>query len=107
MDIKNLVSVIVNWEDDSHASIYLVPKVDLKKFVIAQVKLHFEPGVNPHNGNSTKRISSIWFSELELHGPYWWSTPDLGVNYDPAGAKVIPLNGGMACAWTKQHGLKV
>lgn len=61
----------------------------LDTFVEACKRLHFKPGVNPANGNETARIWRIRVSHLMAHGPYWWSTPNLGQNGQPGGALII------------------
>lgn len=58
-------------------------------FVEASKRLHFNPGVNPATGVETSRIWRIRSSTLMAHGPYWWSTPNLGDNGQPDGALII------------------
>lgn len=53
------------------------------------LELHFEPGINPHEGYRVIRAHGISLSVLIERGPYWWSTPGLQKNYDPAGAAIL------------------
>jgi hypothetical protein len=53
------------------------------------VRLHHDPGVNPHNGRKTRRIWKITVVELEWLGPFWWSTPDLQKNNAATGVPVL------------------
>lgn len=68
---------------------YLIPTNEVEKFIEASKQLHFNPGRNPHNGRKTRRIWRITVAELDLHGPFWWTTPNLRENYDPVGAHTI------------------
>lgn len=86
-EIADVRQVTIYFYDGSHQ--FLIHKDGIEAFVEAQVKLHFEPGVNPHNQNKTKKIWKITSSELSYDGPFWWSTPDLMKNGDPAGVKIL------------------
>lgn len=68
---------------------YLVPLSEVGRFVEASKRLHFRPGVNPHNGGETSKIWKITSAALELRGPFWWTVPDLQKNGDPAGARIV------------------
>jgi hypothetical protein len=70
---------------------YIMHKDHVARFVEASVKLHHTPGINPANKNTTAPIWRI--TSAPLHGSsYWWTTPSLKGNDDPAGATVV--NGG-------------
>lgn len=71
------------------ANTYLVHKDHVDRFVVASKRLHFKPGKNPHNGEGASKIYQITVAALEPGGPFWWSTPDLQNNGDPAGAQII------------------
>lgn len=60
--------------------------LDALHLVNASLELHYDPGVNPHNGKSAAPVWKITVSQLRKDGPYWWSTPGLQHNYDPNGA---------------------
>lgn len=68
---------------------YLIPEREVAKFVEATKRLHFDPGVNPHNRQQTRKIWKITVARLQLMGPFWWTTPNLQENDDPAGAHTI------------------
>ena len=68
---------------------HIVKTTDLAKFIEASQRLHYEPGINPHNGKVTARLSCIEVSKLVSGGPYWWSTPSLKENGDPDGVEVF------------------
>lgn len=53
------------------------------------LELHFEPGINPHEGYHVAGAHGISLSVLNEKGPYWWSTPGLLRNDDPAGAPIL------------------
>ena len=86
-EIADIRKVTVYYFDSSDS--HLVHKDGVEAFIEAQVKLHFEPGVNPHNQKPTKKIWKITASALTWDGPFWWSTPDLMNNGDPAGVKIL------------------
>ena len=68
---------------------HIVLASQLDAIIEASKRLHFEPGVNPANGNQNSRIWRLRVAELNAYGPYWWSTPDLGRNGDPDGALIF------------------
>lgn len=92
LKLSQIRRVTLHWRDggpfDAPTS-YLIPASEVDRFVEASKRLHFKPGKNPHNGGKTKRIWRITVAELELHGPFWWTTPDLMENGDPAGAHTL------------------
>lgn len=72
-----------------HPSSYLIPAAEVDRFVEASKRLHWRPGRNPHNNEEAAKVWRITVAELELKGPFWWTTPDLQSNGDPAGARII------------------
>lgn len=68
---------------------HMVPTLDLSAFVEASKRLHHSPGINPHNGGETAKVWKITSRPMRIDGPYWWSTPDLGDNGNPAGARIL------------------
>jgi hypothetical protein len=55
----------------------LVPAADVPLLVEALVKLHHDPGVNPHNGNKTARLVRVRVGTPSLGDGYWWTGPTL------------------------------
>ncbi|WP_293811819.1 hypothetical protein [uncultured Bosea sp.] len=68
---------------------YWVPSSEVTAFAQACRRLHHTPGVNPHSGKDTIKIWQITSRSMSVAGPFWWSTPDLQSNGDPAGARII------------------
>lgn len=75
-------------------SSYLVLESEVERFVEACKRLHYKPGVNPHNGAQTAKLWKISVGPLEFNGPYWWTVPSLARNDDPDGARIIDCYGG-------------
>lgn len=67
---------------------YIMHKDHVARFVEASVKLHHTPGINPANKEPTARIWRITSAPLHGHS-YWWTTPSLKGNDDPAGAVIV------------------
>lgn len=77
--LSELAEVTVSYET-SQPSKYIVPVADLDLFFAATIKLHYAPGVNPHNGNKTTRACRIEARALEVDNDYlWWADPLLAV----------------------------
>lgn len=72
-----------------HSSEYFVPEQEAAKFIEASKRLHYAPGINPHNNQPTSKIWRIRKIEMAITGPHWWATPELNRNEDPAGARTI------------------
>lgn len=87
--LSDIRKVTLQWQRGGPPTSYLIHKDEVPAFVEASKRLHFDPGVNPATGGRTARIWQIIVAPLEFTGPYWWSTPDLGRNEDPAGARII------------------
>lgn len=66
-----------------------VPENEVDRFVTACIRLHHTPGINPHTGGQARKIWKIVAHDMEVRGPFWWSTPDLQENYDPNGARIV------------------
>jgi hypothetical protein len=75
----------------SYPESYLIPTAEVPRFVDASKRLHWKPGENPHNGDDAARIWRITVATLGARGPYWWTTPDLQNNDDPAGARIFDI----------------
>lgn len=88
VDASDLRVVSLDFHSGSTTE-HIVLSAHVDRLVAASKRLHFRPGVNPHNGNETSRIWRIRVSELRANGPYWWATPNLNENGDPAGAFII------------------
>lgn len=71
----------------------------LDRMLRATLQLHYEPGRNPHNNVKTSEARRIAIctqqgniktgANAKGEGPYWWSTPGLMDNGDPAGALIF------------------
>jgi hypothetical protein len=96
VDISQLRQVCVYYQGyqqgyqpaqlEPHSSTIILLSDHVGRFAEATVKLHWDPGVNPHNGNQTAVLGAMTVHELWQSGPYWHTTPDLQNNNDPAGA---------------------
>jgi len=80
--------VLVRLHFPASSQEHIMQRSDVKKFVEASLKLHFEPGINPHNKVKTTKIWMITQDSLKSLGRFWWSTPDLMKNEDPNGAEI-------------------
>lgn len=77
LDMLRWVMVQDENYDILHDRIMMVDQLD--EYVDAMVRLHHDPGINPHNGNETARIKRISATPLRVNGPHWHTTPNLGV----------------------------
>lgn len=109
--VNKLRKVILKFEGGK-TSEHLVLEGDVDKFVDASIRLHHDPGVNPHNAKKAARVETICVSRLRASGPFWWSTPDLKKNSDPSGAVIFrwqpdhcafPRVGSQACAYCEPY----
>lgn len=55
---------------------FTVPRSEVDSFITAHMRLHVNPGINPHNGVETHRIDRIRSAPMLLEG-YWWTSPTL------------------------------
>jgi hypothetical protein len=72
---------------------------DVPRFVEATVALHAGPAQNPHNDAPTQRIIGIRVSALVATGPYWWTTPGLGLAASEPGAQILDASGEPSLVW--------
>ena len=92
ISLKDLARVFVTSDSRTRStSAFMVPVADLDLFFEAQIKLHHEPGINPHNYVKTVPICKIEAYSMALESEsYWWAKPGLGVEGEPtAGARVV------------------
>ena len=66
-----------------------IPESEVARFVTACIRLHHTPGINPHTGGEARKIWKIVAHDMNVRGPFWWSTPDLQKNGDPNGARIV------------------
>lgn len=88
MQLQDLVTVRMYYVDGSHVD-RIIQYADVDRMVEAISKLHGIPGVNPHTGVKTKPVKCVSVFSMKFVGPFWWTTPDLESNYDPAGVKIF------------------
>lgn len=55
----------------------LVPAGEVDLLVAALVRLHFDPGVNPHNGRPAAKLFQVRVATPSLNGGFWWTGPSL------------------------------
>ena len=55
----------------------LVPADEVELLVEALLKLHHEPGVNPHNGRKATALVRLAIGTPRLGPGFWWSGPTL------------------------------
>lgn len=82
--IANLRKVTIYWEPmgkESTPAVFFVHKKHVDRFVKAAIRLHVDPGINPHSGGTTVRVVRIKVASPDP-GFYWWATPDLMNNHD-------------------------
>lgn len=91
MLISDIRKVTLFYIDGTPAS-FFVPAAEVDRFVEASKRLHWKPGCNPHNGSKTAQAYQITVATMGLRGPFWWTTPDLQNNCDPAGARIIDVD---------------
>lgn len=86
----------ISWRYDDGDFSYEIVYVDhVDRLVQAIKELHYNPGVNPHNGKQTAQVVAIYVGEPQLDGPYWWATPGLQDSYDFE-------HGAMTLSWKSQ-----
>lgn len=73
LDEKN-----INPYPDSNDKVYFVKSKHLRNFLLAFIKLHHTPGINPYNGNVTAKLSYLSICKFRLSEGYWWTSPTLG-----------------------------
>lgn len=80
-------NVVLIFENNSRSE-YIIREDELETFLKASIKLHYSPGLNPHNKKRTAILTSIKIGSLVPTGPFWWSTANLKENNNPGGAKI-------------------
>lgn len=92
LKLSDFRKIEVYYVGSSPAS-YLLHVDDIDKFVKATVKLHFKPGINPHQTDKrARKCAKIWKIEVQklgFKGPYWWTMPNLGCNDETDGARIL------------------
>jgi hypothetical protein len=73
----------------------VVPAAEVPLLVEALVKLHHDPGVNPHSGRRTARLVRVRVGTPELQPGYWWTGPTL----QDAGARARLVAWRFETAW--------
>jgi len=79
-----LIKIITRYESDTDNSIcqnntdrvYFVSKKDVDNMITATFRLHYEPGINPHNNKKADKIKMLKI-ELPTKHSYWWTSADL------------------------------
>jgi len=92
LKVSDLRLVTLYWQNGGANSTHIVPASDVERLKEATVRLHHTPGVNPANGGETRKVWLITSEGMTFEGPYWWSTPSLESNGDPAGARLLRGN---------------
>ncbi len=88
LEAKDLRLMKLFFIDDSMVH-RIVHYKDVQKLVQATLSLHYDPGVNPHNGKKTLRLERITLWKLRMTGPYWWSYPYLRVDSGTQGVEIF------------------
>jgi hypothetical protein len=88
-DISEYQIVQVSSRDGVTPREYLIHRDEADRFVAATVQLHGPGCVNPYSGNATTPVDLIAVGDVVPIGPFWWTTPDLLRNHDPAGARIF------------------
>jgi len=78
VNAADLRIVSLDWKNGGTTE-HIVIAAQLDVFIEACKRLHFNPGVNPHNGAETAHIWRLRVAEMRAYGPYWWARPQLGV----------------------------
>lgn len=93
LKLSDIRKVEVHWVEGRPSTSYLIHVDEIDKFVEATKRLHFKPGINPHQTDrKARKCAKIWridVQKLVFKEPYWWTTPDLGVSGKMVGARII------------------
>lgn len=57
--------------------IYYVKQKHIRNFLVAFIKLHHTPGINPYSKSTTSKLSYLAISKLQQNDGYWWTSPTL------------------------------
>jgi hypothetical protein len=55
----------------------IIHKDEVDTFCEALLRLHYDPGFNPHSGGKTAEIIAINVLRCEPRGAFWWTSPSL------------------------------
>lgn len=83
-----LVATHYRGPERREPNFYVMHHSHVDDFVKAALELHYQPGINPHNGNACAVLESVYVDELRLEN-YWWATP--GLNRSSQGPKLRHL----------------
>ena len=75
---KELRVVFLDFQGGSVAE-HIVHEREVDAIVAASIRLHYDPGMNPHNGETAARIWRIRCADFRARGPYWWTERELGI----------------------------
>lgn len=56
---------------------YYVTEENLNNFIVAFIKLHHTPGINPYSLMETAKLSFLSAQRMRPSTGYWWTSPDL------------------------------
>lgn len=68
---------------------YIVHREQMQTLIDASIKLHFDPGINPHSLVEAAKIYAIKVARLRAYGQYWWTKQNLGTDKTEDGAFTI------------------
>ena|SRR5271166_5419859 len=71
-----------------HEQRHYMMESQVATFLQATLELHYQPGINPHNGNTAALLWEAKVGKLEQPVSYWWCVPGLHKNHDQAGAQI-------------------
>lgn len=58
--------------------VYYVEKKHIHDFLVAWIRLHHTPGVNPYTNTKTKKLAYVAIHKMRKNEGYWWTSPTLG-----------------------------
>jgi hypothetical protein len=93
--LGDIRKVELMWEEGTPTS-YLIHKDEVETFIDANLKLHYDPGINPATKEKTARVWQIRVGKLKRKGPYWWTSPAL--DGAKPGAHIFDCYG-TTCVW--------
>jgi len=62
----------------------LAPAADVDRLVAAVLRLHHDPGENPHSGRRAAKLRRLRVGTPRVSDGYWWTAPDLDAAGDKA-----------------------
>lgn len=63
---------------DKEDRIFYVEEKHIHNFLVAWIRLHHTPGVNPYNNNRTAKLAYVAIHKFKKTKGYWWTSPTLG-----------------------------